>query len=253
MSTEYKATAVAIEAEANQSRDTWALADAVMHDAPEDGRKVGTRVLSVNEILEHIAAEMETNDVFNPNGNRYTIGALYEMRKTAKEWPEQQRSMHASYRTHQEAGLPDSRGGVALALLTRVADGEKVRAPNELDPQAFKAAVEMVKANPRARHKVTANALRTALSRRPNTPPVLPTSSIELHKMLADARHGLGHFAKAYQAGAVEHMEPIEIDGLVSALQSLGEFVTTMVAMLRGITEIDEAFMDSFVEGVRDE
>lgn len=238
--TEFHTTKAVEQQNDHQSRDTWSIADAILADVPDESHgDFSTRV----ERFEAIAREMADRDLLAPNGQPYTVDALRHLRNTAIAWPENERHSWASYRTHQEAGGRDSIGRVALAALVEFAENGSVITPSNLDVDAFEQAIDMV-GNSKARYPVSANALRTALEKKRNIPARIPTTSVEYHAMIAETKRNLKGIAKSY-ANHDDNITELERDGLVSALNDLMETVKLVVGMIRGVTEIDLAYLES--------
>lgn len=164
----------------DDAHDRWALADAVLEAVPNgaQGRRTDLDPLGRVEVVEHQLAQLvdqlTADGVQTTLGEPYTVDALEGLRETASVWPEDKRHDQCAYRTHQEAGSPNTDKGKTLAALCAIARGERPRRPTGIDADAWGTAVERVQAKldrPRVpRFPVSANDLRTALGRRQNVP-----------------------------------------------------------------------------------
>jgi hypothetical protein len=157
----------------DDTKDTWALADAVLAHVPDGtggkGFAYDPREGGVREALAELAEQMQADGVATPNGDPYTTSALDHLRETAMAWPKAERHNEAAYRTHQEAGSPKTMGGKALATLCAVARGEDVTRPRSILAAEWKTVCDRITAR-RKGWPVAANDVRIALQRKPNVP-----------------------------------------------------------------------------------
>lgn len=175
MTTYDKVAAAAQRLVTDDTKDTWALADAVLAHVPEQPSGQRNDLLlasgggSVPERLATLVEALKLDGVTTPTGDPYSVSALAHLRDTAMTWPGDTRHPEAAYRTHQEAGSPNTEGGRVLAALAVVARGEGTFKPRGLDKDAWEAACKRV-ADRRKGFPVAANDVRVALQRKTNLP-----------------------------------------------------------------------------------
>lgn len=226
---------------ATTSRDTWTLADALVADIPgnNDGETVGER-------LTRIVAAARERELVTPNGDLYTEGALWMLRKTALAWPVEERHPEAAYRTHLEARGTDSRGRVVLAALCAYARNDTAPCPKGVNAQAFLAARRRVaaKAARGRRFPVSANDLRLALGNAENVP--LPTTVTDVAHMLRHvdtAVKSLRSFRLGFAAMEIDEQDKhILRDYLLSLLQVTQDILEVVN------TTIDDAALAELIE-----
>lgn len=163
----------------DDTKDTWALADAVLDHVPDGSSNQGgdrrsaaatmTPLAGVDDRLASLSSQMKSDGIVTPNGDPYTVSALRHLRDTAMAWSGNDRHPEAAYRTHQEAGSPTTLGGKALAGLAAIARGEDVRRPNGVQSKPWQDAVARVQARKKG-FQVAANDVRVALERKINVP-----------------------------------------------------------------------------------
>lgn len=172
-----KVRKAAVSLTGNESRDTRALAEAVLKAVPAQpsGKRNDLSPPggegSPTEKLAELAGRLEADGVTTPYGDPFTVHGLTNLRETAMVWDGQWQD-EAAYRTHEEAGSPNTAAGKALIALCKAARGEMVRRPDGLDPKAWeeaKSRVEMARAKDK-KWVVAANTLRLAVGRLPNVP-----------------------------------------------------------------------------------
>lgn len=122
-------------------------------------------------MLPELAVKMEALGVTTPRGEPYPVEALRSNRAIAVEWRGQWLA-EAAFRTHQEAIGPNTDAGKILKALCAVARGENVPRPPAAELEAWKNACTSVRIamGKNRRFMVSANALRTAMGRKPNVP-----------------------------------------------------------------------------------
>lgn len=221
------------------NRSNWSIADAIVADIPDEtpgSYQVATHVAnwSIPQRLAMLADHLESHGLFNSRDEPYTAESLRHLRNTAIAWPEGTRHPHASFRTHQEASRPQSRGGIALAALSAVARGETVTCPDGFDPDAFdKASARVMEA--RGRFAVSANALRVAMERRANVSPQ-PSTVFDMLSELDRMRQASRNFADAWKQTPQELSE-IERAAFERGIARLIDTLQMMLSSIVGLTD----------------
>lgn len=188
-------------------RDMWALADAVLTDVPDAGRGGdhspvdGGMVATVGEQLDALALVLIEQGVTKPNGEPYTPGYLRDVRDTAMTWAPDERRTESSFEAHREnAGVTRP----VFVALCKHAAGEVVKRPRDVDPDAWRDALDKMKAR-RHGFKVQAQAVRIATGKRAkNTPATLDRATFaELCQHLSTAIDGIEAFAEAFRTHTI--------------------------------------------------
>lgn len=178
--TEFPKVCTALESlGATTSRDTWALADAVLEEIPVGGKDVAAR-------LDEMTRTVAEKDLVSPDGDPYTAKWFTKMRAVAVAWPPSARHPEAAFRTHQ-AACSVLTGGEALSALCAYSRGQRPERPEQCDVVDWMVACERIDARRRRAHRprfmVTGNDLQIALGR-PQTVPSPPPGSDEVEKIL---------------------------------------------------------------------
>lgn len=141
----------------HDTRDAWAIAEALAADVPTDDER-GSRI-------EAVVAALAAEGLEEAGFEKRTLMA---MRTTALAFPEGTRVAGASFRAHLEAA-GDPRGPKLLRAL------EAGRRPADYDNlgtwETVLAGVNKRAANPKRRYVITVNDVRVILGRKVNIPP----------------------------------------------------------------------------------
>lgn len=201
----------ALALDRNDTKSTWALADAVLACVPDTGlggdrtsEQRGPGAPLVNDRLRDLAARLTTDGITTPNDDPYSWNRLADLRKIAMAWPKKERHDGVAVRTHIAAGARDSVGRQALARLVWVADGiGRGDVPEGVKPEAWKAAVDRVKARTSGM-KVNSNDLRIALGKPEETGHAKKAAKKPTPEQIAEAIKNDPEAAKAAQTAVME-------------------------------------------------
>jgi hypothetical protein len=170
----------------DETKDTWALADAVLAHVPDatatkvanlkqgttvpDSPDVGVIGQSVPQRIAALAAQMKDDGVITQKGTSYTASTLTHFREAAVAWPKDDRYDEASFSTHQAAA--DSKDArLVLKALVNVARGGSPVRPRGFDLAAWNKSLDRVQSRTRAGFRVTVDDIRVArkqnVARRP--------------------------------------------------------------------------------------
>lgn len=249
----YHSIAAAESLMVGASKGAWILADALVIDIPDMGhggdRKGSSTLLSVVDQLTNVAIALEENGILTPNGDPYSVDRLKDLRATAIAWPEHERHAEAAFRTHQEVGSPQRR--IVLEALCKYANGEKVTNPDPswVDDDAFDNACQMVEAQiARGRgYRVSANAVRVAMQRKPNVNKP-PSTVFEMLEKLSTVATQMGDFQKLMNDNGVG-LTPEEREALMRGVTTL---IMQMQSMLIQVTGISDDDIRELMEGEHD-
>jgi hypothetical protein len=228
----------------------WDLGDAILADVPAD--------LPADEVrrrLDEIEEALAQAGVTTPNGEPYVAAALAAVRQTAIFWPPESRHPEAAFRTHQECQRTPS-GRAALDALVRVARGEEVACPEDVDETAFDAARGRVLQRQgrarRPRYTVTANDLRVAMKRTVNIPERRDRSDVMgLLGEVSTASQALRTFARRFVEAEPSEEERASIMHALERLMDRAE-QTLAVVSATGADLSVEALENLLKEGVDD-
>jgi hypothetical protein len=255
----YHSVAAAESLMVGASKGAWILADALVVDIPErvqgrggnlvSGDQISNPLMTVRDELTNVAIALEENGILTPNGDPYSVDRLQVLRATAIAWPEDERHVEAAFRTHQEVGSPQRR--IVLEALCRYANGEKIPNPDPswVDDDAFDNACQMVEAQvARGRgYQVSANAVRTAMQRKPNVNKP-PSTVFEMLEKLSTVANQMGDFQKLMNDNGVG-LSPEERDALMRGVTTL---IMQMQSMLIQVTGVSDDDIRELIEGERD-